>query len=95
MSSGTKFNRRAVLAGVALAAPGVLRAQSTLEGSTEIERDITVSTRRNISSFRTLEWEPYFDNTQNGAILVDITSRALHSGAKIKASTGFTRLPCR
>jgi hypothetical protein len=34
--------------------------------------------RRNISSFRTLDWQPYFSNTKKGAILVDITSRALH-----------------
>ena len=80
MQNDRKFSRRAMLAGsaVALAAPQVARAQSLLEGSTEIERDITTSTRRNISSFRTLEWQPYFDNTGGGAILVDITSRALH-----------------
>ncbi|PZX18943.1 L,D-transpeptidase-like protein [Palleronia aestuarii] len=35
-------------------------------------------TRRNASSFRVLEWEPYFDSLRNGAILVDIPSRALH-----------------
>ena len=46
--------------------------------STEVEQDITIDTRRNISSFRTLDWRPYFENTRNGAILVDITSRALH-----------------
>ena len=34
--------------------------------------------RRNISSFRTLDWRPYFSNLNNGAILVDIDSRALH-----------------
>ena len=34
--------------------------------------------RRNISSFRTLHWQPYFDNTRGGAILVDIDSRAVH-----------------
>lgn len=34
--------------------------------------------RRNISSFRSLDWKPYFSNTRNGAILVDVTSRALH-----------------
>jgi len=79
MSNG-KLTRRSVLAGSALAlsAPQILRAQSVLEGSTEIETDITTSTRRNVSSFRTLEWQPYFDNTRGGAILVDITSRALH-----------------
>ncbi len=25
-----------------------------------------------------LDWRPYFENTRNGAILVDLTSRALH-----------------
>ncbi len=34
--------------------------------------------RRNISSFRSLSWEPYFDNLNKGAILVDIRSRAVH-----------------
>ncbi|MEM9320049.1 MAG: L,D-transpeptidase [Pseudomonadota bacterium] len=80
MSTGKLVSRRNILAGaaVAIAAPSIARAQSVLDGSTEIERDITTSTRRNISSFRTLEWQPYFDNTRNGAILVDTTSRALH-----------------
>lgn len=34
--------------------------------------------KRNISSFRSKDWRPYFDNLRNGAILVDIDSRALH-----------------
>lgn len=34
--------------------------------------------RRNISSFRAKNWQPYFSNTRNGAILVDTVSRALH-----------------
>lgn len=34
--------------------------------------------KRNISSFRAKSWQPYFDNLRNGAILVDIDSRALH-----------------
>ena len=34
--------------------------------------------RRNASSFRALDWRPHFDNLNNGAILVDISSRALH-----------------
>jgi len=33
---------------------------------------------RNISSFRSVEWQPYFTNLNNGAILVDTRSRALH-----------------
>lgn len=74
--------RRGFLAGSAslLAAPAL--AQSTdafQEGSTtEVERDLTESVRRNISSFRTLDWQPYFDNLRRGAILVDIDSRAVH-----------------
>ena len=35
-------------------------------------------TRRNTSSFRTLDWRPYFNTLQGGAILVNIDSRALH-----------------
>ncbi|RMD92004.1 MAG: L,D-transpeptidase [Alphaproteobacteria bacterium] len=34
--------------------------------------------RHNISAFRMLHWEPYFDDLHNGAILVDTVSRALH-----------------
>ena len=29
-------------------------------------------------AFRALDWRPYFSNLKNGAILVDMTSRALH-----------------
>ncbi len=34
--------------------------------------------RHNISSFRGLNWQPYFSTLRNGAILVDTRSRALH-----------------
>jgi lipoprotein-anchoring transpeptidase ErfK/SrfK len=34
--------------------------------------------KHNISSFRARDWRPYFDSTRNGAILVDINSRAVH-----------------
>ena len=47
-------------------------------GSTEIESDISQGVQRNISSFRSLDWQPYFSNLRNGAILADIQSRALH-----------------
>ena len=72
-------NRRSFLAGSAamIATPAV--AQNVNDGSTvEMERDLSQNVRRNISSFRTLEWQPYFSNLTNGAILVDIDSRALH-----------------
>ena len=48
------------------------------EDTTEIEQEITKSQRHNLSSFRALDWRPYFSNLKNGAILVDTTSRALH-----------------
>ncbi len=46
--------------------------------STEIESDLSGQVQRNISSFRSLDWQPYFSNLNKGAILVDIQSRALH-----------------
>ena len=75
-------SRRAFLAGGAamIAAPAV--AQSTTgvnsAATTQTERDLSEVVRRNISSFRTLDWQPYFDNLNRGAILVDIDSRAVH-----------------
>lgn len=83
----TKFgmsrpNRRRFLTGTAavLASPAIAQGTSDVNSSqtTEVERDITETVRRNISSFRTLSWEPYFDSTRNGAILVDIDSRSVH-----------------
>lgn len=81
MSQDTKnlISRRSFLASTAvtattLAAP--VLAQST--DSIEIEGEISSSVRRNISSFRMLDWRPYFSSTKKGAILVDTTSRALH-----------------
>lgn len=34
--------------------------------------------RHNISSFRLPDWRPYFDHITHGAILMDVTSRAMH-----------------
>ncbi|SDE63393.1 L,D-transpeptidase [Limimaricola pyoseonensis] len=75
------LNRRGFVAATAafgasfLAAPAL--AQS-LANSTEIEGDISASVSRNVSSFRTLDWRPYFADLKNGAILCDTRSRALH-----------------
>ncbi|WP_343080378.1 L,D-transpeptidase [Ostreiculturibacter nitratireducens] len=82
MSNGRPVNlsRRALLgAGAAmaagLAAPAVL-AQT--QNTVEMEQELSSNIRRNMSSFRSLQWQPYFSDTRNGAILVDTTSRALH-----------------
>jgi L,D-transpeptidase ErfK/SrfK len=78
----TSQTRRGFLAGSAslLAAPALAQSTDAFQGSstTEVERDLTETVRRNISSFRTLDWQPYFDNLNRGAILVDIDSRAVH-----------------
>lgn len=73
------FNRRAFLASgvAALAAPAVAQDLNGAD-TVEMERDLSQSVRRNASSFRTLDWRPYFSNLNNGAVLVDIDSRALH-----------------
>lgn len=78
-NNGPKHTRRTFLAGTAatLATPAFAQQRGTnLPGYAE--RDQTQSVRRNISSFRTLDWRPYFANLRSGAILVDIDSRAVH-----------------
>ena len=70
------ISRRGFLAtGAAALGTGVAAQQS---GTTEIEGEVSSSIRHNISSFRTLDWRPYFDTLAGSAILVDIQSRALH-----------------
>lgn len=53
-------------------------AAAQTAGTTEIESDISRGVQRNVASFRSLDWQPYFNNLNNGAVLVDIQSRALH-----------------
>lgn len=75
-------SRRGFLAGSAamLATPALAQSTSSFNSSatTETERDLTELVQRNVSSFRMLDWRPYFSNTRNGAVLVDIDSRAVH-----------------
>lgn len=68
-----RFSRRSFIGGAAAA--GILATPALSQASTEFRDPFA---RRNASSFRTLEWRPYFDTLANGAILVDISSRALH-----------------
>ncbi len=73
-----KLNRRLFL-GTSAAALGALATPALAQsGTTELESDVSGSVRRNVSSFRSLQWRPYFSNLNKGAILVDTTSRALH-----------------
>ncbi|WP_121061152.1 L,D-transpeptidase [Chachezhania antarctica] len=77
-------SRRGFLAGSAafLSTPAIAQdiANTDAEGYDPLrpvpEPEAPVS--RNISSFSSRDWRPYFSNLNNGAILVDTTSRALH-----------------
>lgn len=70
------LTRRQLLAtsAAALATPALAQT----EDSTTVVRRTLGTVRRNASSFRTLDWQPYFSSLKNGAILVDIQSLALH-----------------
>ncbi|NCO22342.1 MAG: L,D-transpeptidase [Rhodobacterales bacterium] len=69
--------RRHFLATAAAASAVWAAPARALENSTEYLPPATTN-RRNLSSFRMLDWRPYFNTLTNGVILVDITSRALH-----------------
>ena len=71
------LGRRAFLSSGAafLGAPALAQTESS---TTEIESDLNEAVVRNISSFRAMDWRPYFSNLRNGAVLADITSRAVH-----------------
>lgn len=71
------LSRRGFLAGTAAAFGTSAVAQETAN-STEIESDINAGVQRNIASFRSLDWRPYFQTLAGGAILCDLDSRALH-----------------
>ena len=72
------ISRRGILgAAVGVAGMAALPALAQ-ENTTEFTAPVSSSARNNVSSFRMLQWQDYFDSTRGGAILVDITSRALH-----------------
>lgn len=76
--SSSPIDRRTFVAAAASALGAAAMPASAMNGSTEFEEGAGTTIRHNISSFRMLDWRPYFANTTNGVILVDLTSRALH-----------------
>jgi lipoprotein-anchoring transpeptidase ErfK/SrfK len=78
MSKNRQTRRGFLSASAAMLATPALAQTGPDPFAPETERDISQTVRRNISSFRSLDWRPYFDSLQNGAILVDVDSRALH-----------------
>jgi lipoprotein-anchoring transpeptidase ErfK/SrfK len=80
--SKLRITRRSALlgAGSALALPGVLRAQQINDAFPAEEAPIedTYGVRRNASAFLSQSWQDHFDTLGAGAILCDVTSRAVH-----------------
>ncbi len=78
---GTLLTRRAfnrsLAVGVGAAATG-LPSGAFAEDEIIEEEEVSTIVRRNISSFSSKDWKPYFSNRKKGAILVDTASRALH-----------------
>lgn len=70
------LSRRGFLA--ASAATVGTAAIGQTHNSTEIEANIGGGVTRNTASFRSLDWQPYFQTLAGGAILCDLESRALH-----------------
>ena len=71
--------RRTFLIGAAsFSGAAVFAQEQRVVGDIALEAEIRKTSERNISSFRMLDWRPYFDNLTGGAILIDIESRALH-----------------
>lgn len=68
---------RSLAVGVGAAASGFSTGAFAADEIIE-EEEVTSTVSRNISSFTSKSWEPYFSNRKRGAILVDTTSRALH-----------------
>jgi len=78
--SPKKMNRRlfigsSIAVGAGLSTPA-LAQQAEVSPTGEYEKPLTA--RRNVSSFRSLDWQPYFANLKNGALLCDTYSRAAH-----------------
>lgn len=74
-----ELTRRGFAAALAGAGTAALAAPALAFGDDiAVIREAGTDVQRNASAFRNRDWQPYFDNLNNGAILVDIDSRALH-----------------
>ena len=72
------ISRRTLMSGAVGAASAAALPALAQDDSTVFQAPASSTVRNNISSFRMLQWQDYFENTRRGVILVDITSRALH-----------------
>lgn len=74
------LDRRAFMASLTATAStlAVPALGQNLPDTVQVEQPVSSTTRRNTASFRAINWQSHFSNLRNGAILVDISSRALH-----------------
>jgi L,D-transpeptidase ErfK/SrfK len=79
--------RNFLVSGTAMMAiPAFAQTDVNEVSTTEVESEVSTSVRHNVSSFRALDWKSYFSNLNKGAILVDISSRALHYWSEDEAT---------
>lgn len=76
-SDTPRLNRRLFLGSGAAALGGLAAPALAQVATSEIDEPVEIAPR-NISSFRSLDWQPYFSSLKGGAILVDTASRAVH-----------------
>lgn len=79
------LNRRSLigLAAVGIAMPGLLRAQDPGPAPAE---PAPQPKRHNTASFQSQNWQDHFQHLKKGAILCDLTSRALHFWSEDQAT---------
>lgn len=80
-NSNIVIGRRAFLGGAAAGVAGLAvpaTAQNAHKEAFDAEMETSEEVSRNISSYRPLDWQGFFNNTRNGAILADTKSRMLH-----------------
>ncbi|TJZ89792.1 L,D-transpeptidase [Paracoccus gahaiensis] len=89
MSTSFSVNRRAFLgSAAALGAAGLALPAwaQQIDPATGAPVATGPAPQHNISSFRGQDWRPHFQNLTNGAILCDLTSRAVHYWSEDEAT---------
>ncbi|MFN3276263.1 MAG: L,D-transpeptidase [Paracoccus sp. (in: a-proteobacteria)] len=93
MSKSPVFNRRAFLGTAAALGAGALAAPAYAQFAESFDQPdpamappASTGPQHNISSFRMQDWRPHFDNLTNGAVLCDLTSRAVHFWSEDQAT---------
>ncbi len=89
MSGSKLYTRRKLLGSMAASGTALVGTGALAQGVSTVPTELTPESNpffepparvveRNISSFQTHDWRPYFSTLKNGAILVNTESRSLH-----------------